>query len=424
MQRNHSYPEFFRVRQAIEQQPVHDVSASVRDALQSSTLRDQVKPGQTVAIAVGSRGIANLQTIVAQVGQYIGQIGGRAMIVPAMGSHGGATADGQTKLLKSLGIDSSVGCPIHASMDTVVVGTTDDNVEIHFDKVASGADHVVIVNRIKPHTRLTGKYESGLVKMLMIGLGNHHGAFRYHQIFGRHNYRLDTLAPTIVPKIIDQMPIRLGLAIVEDAFENTSFVEAVDPKLFLSREPELLAIAKERMPRLPFAEANLLMVDSIGKEFSGTGMDTNVIGRKGHDKHAGPGETPRIDEIYVRSLSEKSNGNASGIGIAEYCHRRVVEAMDQDVTRINCITASHPTAGAIPLTFGSDQEVLDAVVSQVGKDHVEEQKWIWIANTLQLDELACSRQYWEQAQRRPDLDVLCQPGPLKFDDDGNLLPLA
>ncbi len=424
MDREHFYPDFFRVRQTIAQQPVDDVSASVRDALASSSLREQVKPGQSVAIAVGSRGIANLPTIVRQVVQYVSDIGGVPMIVPAMGSHGGATAEGQTALLRSLGIDSSVGCAIQANMDTVVVGRADDDVEIHFDKIASHADHVIIVNRVKPHTRLTGEYESGLIKMLMIGLGNHHGAFRYHQIFGRHNYRLDTLAPAIVPRIVDQMPIRLGLAIVEDALDNTSLIEAVEPEQLLARERELLAIAKERMPGLPFEAANLLIVDSIGKEFSGTGMDTNVIGRKGHDKHPGPDETPRIDEIYIRSLSEKSNGNASGIGIAEYCHRRVVDAMDQDVTRINCITASHPTAGAIPLTFDSDRSVLNAVISQVGKERAGEQTWIWIANTLRLDELACSVQYWEQAQGRPDLEVVCQPRPLKFDDDGNLLAIS
>lgn len=415
------YPEFFRVRQTIEQQSVDDVSATVCRALESSSLREQVKPEQTVAIAVGSRGIADLRTIVAQVVKYVREIGGQPIIIPSMGSHGGATAEGQSALLATLGIDESIGCPIHASMDTVVVGRADDDVDIHFDKLASQADHVILVNRVKPHTRLTGTYESGLIKMLMIGLGNHHGASLYHQIFGRHHYRLDALAPLIVPKIISQMPITLGLAIVEDALDNVSLVVAVEPDQFLSREVELLSIARDRMPRLPFQELDLLIVDQIGKEFSGTGMDTNVIGRKGHDKHPGPGESPRIKEIYVRSLSEKTNGNAAGIGIAEYCHRRVVDAMDAEVTRINCVTSAHVTAGAIPLTFDCDQAVFDAVVSQVGKEWVDSQKWIWIPNTLHLDELACSRQFWDEAQTRSDLQVLCPPRPLEFDQHGNLL---
>lgn len=217
------------------------------------------------------------------------------------------------------------------------------------------------------------------------------------------------------------MPVTLGLAIVEDAFDNTSVIEAVEPHHFLSREPELLSIARERMTRLPFEQADLLIVNAIGKEFSGTGMDTNVIGRKAHDKFAGPHEKPQIREIYVRSLSKKTNGNASGIGIAEYCHQRVVDAMDAKVTRINCVTAAHVTAGAIPLAFDSDREVLDAVIHQIGPEHTETQKWIWIANTLHLDELACSGQFWDEAQRRNDLQILCDPRPLEFDQEDNLL---
>ena len=418
------YPECFRVRQLIERQAIDDVPASVRSALDTSVLPRVVKPGQTVAIAVGSRGIANLKTIIAELVRYIDELGGKPFVVPAMGSHGGATIDGQTTLLRSLGIDSSLGCEVRASMETVVVGKAEGDVDIHFDKVASDADHIIIVNRVKPHTRLTGRHESGLIKMLMIGLGNHLGASLYHQIFGRHQYRLDSLAGDIVPTIIDRMPIALGLAIVEDAFDNTSVIEAVPPHHFLSREPELLSIAKQRMTRLPFVEADLLIVDQMGKEFSGTGMDTNVIGRKGHDKHPGPDETPKITEIYIRSLTKKSGGNASGIGIAEYCHRQVVEAMDAEVTRINCVTAAHVSAGAIPLTFDSDRDVLNAVISQIGKEHAGEQKWIWIANTLHVDELACSRHFWDEAQRRDDLQILCDPSPLEFDQDGNLCPLT
>lgn len=418
------YPEFFRVRQLIDHQAIDDIPASVRSVMDTSVLPQRIQHGQTVAIAVGSRGIANLRTIITELVGYVVKLGGKPFVVPAMGSHGGATSEGQTDLLRSLGIDASIGCEIRASMETVVVGKVEHDVEIHFDKIASSADHIIVVNRVKPHTRLTGRHESGLIKMLMIGLGNHQGASLYHQIFGRHQYRLDSLATEIVPVIIDQMPVTLGLAIVEDAFDNTSIIEAVEPNQFLSREPELLSIAKQRMNRLPFAEADLLIVDQMGKEFSGTGMDTNVIGRKGHDKHPGPDETPRISEIYIRSLSKKSGGNASGIGIAEYCHRQVVEAMDAEVTRINCVTAAHVSAGAVPLTFDSDHDVLDAVISQIGKEHADEQKWIWISNTLHVDELACSRLYWDEAQQRDDLQILCDPRPLKFDEDGNLCPLS
>ncbi len=177
------------------------------------------------------------------------------------------------------------------------------------------------------------------------------------------------------------------------------------------------------MPRLPFENADLLIIDRIGKEISGTGMDTNVIGRKSNDRCAGPDEYPKIREIYVRSLTEKSAGNASGIGIAEYCHQRVVQAMDADVTRINCVTSAHVAAGATPLSFPSDRAVLDAVVSQAGQDRIADLKWMWISDTLNVSELACSRAYLDAARQRDDLEILTDPRPLDFDREENLLAI-
>ena len=417
------YPEFFRVRQNFEAHPLPDIPAAIASTLAGSPL-SKIVPGQSVAIAVGSRGIANLRTIISCVVKHVIDRGGQPVIVPAMGSHGGATAQGQAAVLASYGITADeVGCPVHASMDTVLVGTTSDGVDIHFDQVASHADHIVVVNRIKPHTRLMGKFESGLVKMLMIGLGKHRGAYLYHQVFPDYDHRLELFAPEIIKMIVKRMPVTLGLAIVEDAFENTSHIEAVDAADFLQREPELLELARSRMPRLPFDHADLLVVDQIGKEISGCGMDTNVIGRKTNDRSAGPDEFPRIRQIYIRSLTEKTAGNACGIGIAEYGHRRVVEAMNAEVTRINCVTSAHVTAGAIPITFDSDRGVLDAVVSQIQAARRPDLKWMWIRDTLQISQLACSRSYWDAASQRSDLDVLDEPRPLKFDDSGNLLPL-
>jgi hypothetical protein len=420
----YSYPEFFRLRQRFESHAIEDIPAAVEYSLVAAHLSERIQPGQSVAIAVGSRGIANLSQIVAEVVRCVIATGGQPMIVPAMGSHGGATAEGQAAMLASFGIDAdSMGCPIASSMETVVVGTTQDGVDAHFDKLASEADHVIVINRIKPHTRLVGQLESGLTKMLMIGLGKHRGASLYHQVFPDYDYRLDKLAPSIVPMIVDQMPITLGLAIVEDAFEQTSLIQAVAPAEILTREPELLSVAKSRMPRLPFDHADLLIIDRIGKEISGTGMDTNVIGRKANDRCAGPDEYPKIREIYVRSLTEKSAGNASGIGIAEYCHQRVVQAMDADVTRINCVTSAHVAAGAIPLSFPSDRAVLDAVVSQTGQDRIANLKWMWISDTLNVSELACSRGYLDAAKERDDLEILTAPRPLDFDHEENLLAI-
>jgi len=413
------YPEFFPVRQNFEQHALADIPAAINATVQQSPMV-QIQAGQRVAIAVGSRGIANLKAIVASVIQQVSDRGGQPVIVPAMGSHGGATADGQAAVLASYGITADqMGCPVEASMETVLIGTTSDGLDVHFDRVASEADHVVVVNRIKPHTRLAGRYESGLIKMLMIGLGKHRGAYLYHQVFPEYDHRLELLAPEIVSMILESVSIIAGIAIVEDAYENTSHIEAVASADFLRREPELLELARSRMPRLPFDHADLLIVDQIGKEISGCGMDTNVIGRKTNDRSAAPDELPKIRQIYVRSLTEKTAGNGCGVGIAEYGHRKMVNAINEEVTRINCVTSAHVTAGAIPITFDSDREVLDAVVSQIPADRRSELNWLWIRDTLQLSEIACSRSYWEVASERSDLELLAEPAPLRFDSSGD-----
>jgi hypothetical protein len=420
---SNSLPDFFRVRQRFESHAVEDLAGAVHATFQEAAIGDQIQPGQRVAISVGSRGIHHLRTIVAAVVREVQTLGATPLIVPAMGSHGGATAEGQAKVLASYGVtEQAMGCPIVSSMETVLVGTTADGVDVHFDKTASEADHVIVVNRVKPHTRLAGRFESGLIKMLMIGLGKHRGASLYHQVFPDFDYSLNGLAPNVVKLILDRMPVTFGLAIVEDAFENTSHLEAVEASQFLSREPELLDLARSRMPRLPFDQAELLIVDRIGKEISGTGMDTNVIGRKSNDKAAAADEYPKIRQIFVRSLTEKTAGNACGIGIAEYCHRRVVEAMNAEVTRINCITSAHPSAGAIPLVFESDRDVLEAAISQVSSDRAEAVNWMWIRDTLNIDEVACSRGFYEAALQRPDLQIVEEPSPLRFDDRGDLVP--
>jgi hypothetical protein len=302
----------------------------------------------------------------------------------------------------------------------VLVGSTDDGVDIHFDKVCSQADHVIVINRVKPHTRLAGTIESGIAKMLMIGLGKHRGAQTYHQAFPDYGYSLDRLVAKIIPQIVQQMPITLGLAIVEDAFDQTSIIEALPPSDLLRIEARLLEQARQRMPRLPFDRAELLIVDQIGKEISGAGMDTNVIGRKSSDKQAAPDEYPKIREIFIRSLTEKSAGNACGIGLAEYCHARLARAVNQEITRINCVTSAHPTAGALPIQFDSDHDVLQAVVSQVGRKPIADFRWMWIQDTLRISQLACSSGYWQEAQGREDLEILCEPRPLPFDARGDL----
>ena len=421
-----AFPKFFRVRQMLGDRSAEFtnpnlISKRVEEEIRQSALGSNLKKGQRVAIAVGSRGISEISTIVSAVVATVRSLGGHPFVIPAMGSHGGATAEGQAKLLASLGIEQkTIGCPIESSMDTVVVGEFETGVPLHFDRHAYQADHVVLVNRVKPHTRLAGRYESGLIKMLMIGLGKHQGAIFYHKIFPEFDYCLDSLASKIVPQLLVNTKVTAGLAIIEDALDHVAQIKVIDAEQFLEEEPNLLRIAKQNMPSLPFDHADLLIVDQIGKEISGTGMDTNVIGRKQFDKIAAPEEFPKVRQIYVRSLTEKTKGNACGIGIAEYCHDRVLEQMDYETTLINCLTSAHAGAGAIPLHFASDREALTAAVSQSAIKSLPQLKWMRIVDTLHLSEVWCSEAYIEQIKCQPGLETIESDLNLCFDASGNL----
>ena len=423
------YPEFVRVEQTLHREAVSNIDGVVRDTLDQWVTRQsdgnrRIGPGHQVAIAVGSRGIANLPEVVASVVRFCHNLGAIPFIVPAMGSHGGATADGQRSVLGSLGItEASMGCPIHSSMQTVSVGQTDSGFEVRFDQIAANSDHMIVVNRVKPHTRLTGGLQSGLVKMTLVGLGNHDGAAAYHSLFPAHQYRFDAIAAEIFNLIVVKMPMTVGLAIIEDGAEQTSHIEAVDAGDFLTREPELLKIASDRMPSLPFNSADLLIVDRIGKEISGTGMDTNIVGRKWNDNIAAEDEWPKISGIYVRSLTKRTAGNATGIGVAEYCHQNVVDAMNAEITKTNCIASAHPTGGRIPLVFDNDREALDAIVSQYRTTLPEKMKWIAIRDTLTLQQFSCSTAYLEQIQSHEGLRLLTSPAAFQFDAAGNLIDL-
>ncbi|MEL6107932.1 MAG: lactate racemase domain-containing protein, partial [Planctomycetota bacterium] len=411
-------PRFFTVRPRLVSRGIASVATEVVQRL--SPHRDRFSRDASVAVAVGSRGISSIVEVTAATVEWLQSIGTRPFVVPAMGSHGGATPEGQTQVLASLGVTpETVGCEIRATMETVCIGESQTGIAIHSDKIASQADHVILINRIKPHTRLVGDIQSGLCKMLMIGLGNHHGASRFHQAFKQFDYRLDHVAPDFVSKLIASLPITLGVAIVEDAFDQPGRIEVLPSEEFLTREPKILEVAQQWMPGLPFRQAEFLIVDEMGKEISGTGIDTNVVGRKACDRQAQEEEWPKIDEIYVRSLTDKTAGNASGIGVTEYTHQRVVNAIDFAKTRINSVTAGHVSGAAVPASFESDLAVFQAVRSQSATP-ADEVRWMRIRNTLDLAEIGCSEGYWEEAQRREDLECLNEPVPMQFTATGDL----
>lgn len=414
------WPRFFRVHQKFDAPVVNDVVRATIETLGTLDLRQRVKPGESVAITAGSRGIAHIAEILKAVVEHFKQLDARPFIVPAMGSHGGGTAEGQLKVLRGYGITPEFcGCEIRASMETVVVSQAAEGFAVHFDKHAYGADHVFVAGRIKPHTRFAGEIESGLMKMMLIGLGKHEGAKIYHRAIVNHSF--DQIVRSVAREVLDRCAVCGGLAILENAYDQTAKIEAVAPERFETREPELLIQAKRWLARLPFERADILFLDHIGKEISGAGMDTNVVGRKWNDHEALEHETPKVKRICVRGLSPATHGNAIGLGLAEFCLTRVIDAMDVNVTRINSLTGSHPTAGMIPFDYPNDAEMLEAAVQTVGLVEPDSLRILWSQDTLHLGEIECSEAYWEQAQQRDDLEVLISPRSLPLSEAG-LLP--
>ena len=413
------YPLMFRVRQNFEGPRVEDVPGEVRRQLAGLGLGEKVSKGQSVAIAVGSRGIANSRVIVRAMVDFFKGLGAEPFAVPAMGSHGGATAEGQKGVLESYGItEEYLGCPIRSSMDTVVVCKAAEGFDVHFDRHAFEADHVVVFNRIKPHTKFVGDIESGLMKMMLIGLGKRNGAVVYHRAI--LDYSFAQIIRSVVGEVFKNCNILAGLAVVENAYEETARIEAVRPEDFETREKELLKAAKQWMGKLPFKHVDLLLIDRIGKNISGTGFDTNVVGRKYDEKKAVEGEYPKVRVISLRGLTPETHGNATGMGIAEYCRTQLLEETDFEITRLNAISAGHVSVAMAPLDYATDREIIDIALGTTGLTEPPDSKILWIPNTLELAEMECSAAYLEEARGRDDLEVLGELRELPFDAQGNL----
>ena len=414
-----SFPNMLRIRQHFDAPTVEDIPAAVSEEITRLNLSARVKPGQSVAVSVGSRGINNIALITKSLVEELKALGLEPFLVPAMGSHGGGIAEAQREIIEGYGVtEEYVGAPIKASMETVQVGQTEDGVPVFFDKYAFEADHVAVVGRIKPHTDFVGEIESGLHKMMLIGLGKHKGAALYHQAIV--HYSFDRIIRSVGQQVIDQCGVLLGLGIVENQYDQTALLKGVAPEELVEREKELLVLAKKWMPRLPFDHVDLLIVDEIGKNISGAGMDTNVVGRKFHDNHAAEKEYPKVTRILVRGLTPETHGNASGIGTAEYAHRRAVEEMDREITYINCMTGNHPSGAHIPLYFDTDQICIEKALQTVGLREPGEERIMRIHNTLDLGELLVSEAYRAEVEAREDLSIVEEAAPMPFDASGDL----
>ena len=414
------FPRMMKVRQHFEAPEITDVSGTVKERIGTLDLSRKVARGDSVAVTVGSRGINNIAVITRAAVEALKELGAEPFIVPAMGSHGGGTAEGQREIVESYGVtEEFVGCPIRSTMEVVQVGTVEGEVPVYFDKYASEADHVVVAGRVKPHTGFVGEIESGLHKMMLIGLGKHRGAAVYHQAIVQYSF--DRIIRAVGQQVIDKGRVLFGLAIVENQYDQTAEIDAVPPDRFVEREKELLVLAKQWMPRLPFDQVDLLIVDQMGKNISGSGMDTNVVGRKYYDHCAAAKEFPKVTRILVRGLTPETHGNAAGIGMAEYCHQRLVDAMDVNATVINCMTGNAPSGAAVPVHFATDRECLEQALTTVGFVEPARARVLRIRDTLHLGELLVSEAYAREVEARADLSVLEKPADMSFDERNDLL---
>ena len=413
-------PKMTRIRQQFEVPVLDDLPAAIHAELDRINAAAIVKPGETVAITAGSRGVANVATAVKATVDYLKALGAHPFVVPAMGSHGGATSEGQRSVLEHYGItETTVGAPVKATMDVVELGKTADGLPVFFDRYAAEADHVIPLNRIKAHTDFNGSIESGLMKMMVIGLGKQQGANLYHRAF--FQYGFEHIITTVGGFILDSGKIAFGLGLIENAHEDTAKAVAMPAAQLLQTERELLVEAKSLMGRLPFDELDLLIVDWTGKNISGTGMDTNVIGRMMQNFEPEPAK-PAILRIFVRDLTEESDGNATGIGLADFTTTRLVDKIDRHSTYMNGITALGPQKSKIPFYYDTDREAIEVALDTIGLTEPEDARVIRVESTLQLTELDISEVLLEDAKLHSGLEVMGETKPFAFDATGNLLP--
>jgi hypothetical protein len=418
-------PRIMAVRQKFPASPAVDVSATLRQ--QFVRVLSKVKPGALIAVAVGSRGITNLEAIVTTVVEILKTARAQPFIVPAMGSHGGATPEGQREILAEYGItEERLKVPIEAAMEVERLGVTEDGVDAYFSVAAQQAEGVIIVNRIKPHTDFGGVFGSGLLKMMVVGLGKRVGAANYHISASRLGY--EHVLRSIARVTLRSAPILGGVAIIENQLHQTAKVALLTADEFEAEEAKLFVEAKALMPRLPFDDIDLLIVDRIGKNISGAGMDPNITGRWVHGYSSALGgkaqSGPVVRRLLVRELTPETHGNAIGIGLADVTTTRLVQAMDKRVTYINALTSLTPNSAKIPIHFDTDREAIAQALASLGLRDTSQARVVRIADTLSLEKLEVSEPYAELIRGRTDLEPINQPDEMKFDNADKLLPLT
>ena len=413
-----SFPPIALVHQATDHQPEEpDPAGAVARAILGSKIRERVRPGGSIALTVGSRGIAGIAEMARAAVKTLCSLEFQPFVLAAMGSHGGGVEKGQRALLRELGVtEESLGCPILAGMETVKLGIDAFGLPIHFDRNAFGADGIVLLNRIKPHTSFTGRYESGLLKMLTIGLGKKEGASQVHKL-GLPGLR--RMLPEVGAFLLKKTPVALGLAILENAREHTARVVAVEPEELLDAEPILLNEARTLMGTLPFDQIDVLLVGELGKNYSGTGLDPNVIGRQRVETMP---DLPRpvVTRLAVLDLSVETCGNALGIGLADLTTERLIRAIDPTPMRVNSLTTNFLTRARVPIALPTDRDVMAACLDTCWRIDRSEVRMVVIPNTLELTDLWVTQPLVREVEANPTLSFAADFQPIPFDEEGAL----
>ena len=413
------FPAFWHIRINAREPCIDDIEGATSDAVERALAASPIRAGDEVAVAVGSRGMANLTEMVITICRRLQHAGARPFIVPAMGSHGGATSEGQVALLARLGVsEEACGVPVRASMEAVRIATVFDEVPVFLGRDFLTADHAVCLNRVKPHTKFKGALESGLAKMLCVGMGKHEGALAYHRWALRFGFF--SLLKEMAGAIIAASPFRFGVAVVENARDQTCLIEAVPAAAVLEREQALLEKAKAHFPRLPFKELDVLVVETIGKEISGAGMDPNVTGRAFDLMESDFSGALKATRVAVLNLSARTGGNAIGLGNADIITEKVFKAMDYEATLMNALTSLSLHKAFIPVRLPSDRKALQACFTTLGPKPADGIRAVIIRSTHHVTEFLATAPLGRELAGRPDVEVVSRDA-LAFDGDDNVL---
>jgi hypothetical protein len=414
-----NFPRLLLVHQKFPDRRLANVAEEVRRQLSASPIAARLKPGARIAIGVGSRGIGNIAAIVRETATWFRERGTQPFLFPAMGSHGAATAAGQAQVLAKYGItEAEMGCPVVSQLEVVSLGKTAGGIEAFLDKAAYDSDGIMLIGRVKWHTDFAGKVESGLFKMMAIGLGKFAGARRYHTY--AYKLGLERVILSVGRQVLASGKIVGGLAILEDENHNTALIDAVPVEEMERREERNLALVKTWMPRLP-ANLDLLIMDEIGKDISGSGMDTRIVNRGVYGQYNPWPDTPTVERIFVRGISPLSYHSAVGVGLADIVPQRLVDQIDWTPTAINCLTSNTLACARTPVHFATDRECLERIWPTVGKLDPDTVTYGWIRNTMEMARLGVSENLRACVEANPLLEIVKGPRALEFDGEGNLV---